>query len=439
MPSAKSSSAFATSSLRSEPMGGTAATPSSYAEADRWLLGLELFGMDFGTERMERLLGEVGDPQGSFRTVHVVGSNGKSSTTRLVDAILRAHGIRSGAYLSPHLSSWTERVLVAGEPVPEQVFAASVAEVAKAAVRVDADEAFGPVTQFEALTAAAFLALASERVETAVVEAGLGGRLDATNVIGSPVTICTSVGLEHTRWLGETVAEIAAEKLDVVAPGSVLVVPSDLDPEAMGVAIAVTQERSARLVVAPASSPLAPAGTPPYLGHNLALALAASHEMLGAIDEAAVTEALGAGALRIPGRFETVAERPLTILDGAHNPDGMAALAAAIRGAQCPRPVVACVAILDDKDREAMLRAISDLSDMLVVTGCSHPRSVPPGDLVEVAAGFGAQAREVAEPHSALAAARELAGEEGTVVATGSLYLIADLGRPPGSRGGSTL
>ena len=160
-------------------MGGAAATPSSYAEADRWLLGLELFGMDFGTERMERLLGEVGDPQGSFRTVHVVGSNGKSSTTRLVDAILRAHGIRSGAYLSPHLSSWTERVLVAGEPVPEQVFAVSVAEVAKAAARVDADEAFGPVTQFEALTAAAFLALASERVETAVVEAGLGGRLDA--------------------------------------------------------------------------------------------------------------------------------------------------------------------------------------------------------------------------------------------------------------------
>jgi dihydrofolate synthase/folylpolyglutamate synthase len=438
MPSARSSSAFATSSPHSEPMAA-AATPSSYADADRWLLGLELFGMDFGTERMERLLGEVGDPQARFRTVHVVGSNGKSSTTRLVDTILRAHGIRSGAYLSPHLRSWTERVLVAGEPVPEELFAASVAQVAAAAARVDADRQFGPVTQFEALTAAGFLALASEGVEAAVVEAGLGGRLDATNVIGAPVTICTSVGLEHTRWLGETVAEIAAEKLDVVAPGSVLVVPSDLDPDAMGVAIAVTRERGARLVVAPSSSRLAPAGTPPYLAHNLALALAASHVLLGAIDEAAVTDALGEGALQMPGRFETVAQRPLTIFDGAHNADGMAALAAALRGAGCPRPVVACVAILDDKDRESMLRAVTELADLLVVTGCSHPRAVPPGDLAGVAGGFGAQVREVAEPHAALAAARELAGEEGTVVVTGSLYLIADLGRPPGSRGGSTL
>ncbi len=439
MPSARSSSAFATSLPRSEPMEGAAATPSSYAEADRWLLGLELFGMDFGTDRMERLLGEVGDPQARFRTVHVVGSNGKSSTTRLVDTVLGAHGIRSGAYLSPHLSSWTERVLVGGEPVPEEVFAASVAEVARAAARVDADEDFGPVTQFEALTAAGFLALASERVETAAVEAGLGGRLDATNVIGAPVTICTSVGLEHTQWLGETVAEIAAEKLDVVAPNSVLVVPSDLDPDAMGVAIAVTRERGARLVVAPASSPLAPAGTPPYLSHNLALALAASHELLGAIDEAAVTEALRAGALQMPGRFEIVAERPLTILDGAHNADGMMALASALRASECPRPVVACVAILDDKDQESMLRVVTGFADLLVVTGSSHPRAVPPDRLAKVAAGFGSQVREVAGPHAALAAARELAGEEGTVVATGSLYLIADLGRQPGSRGGSTL
>ncbi len=423
----------------SEPMEGAAATPSSYAEADRWLLGLELFGMDFGTARMERLLGEVGDPQARFRAVHVVGSNGKSSTTRLVDTILRAHGIRSGAYLSPHLKSWTERVLVGGEPVSEGAFAASAAEVARAAGTVDGEEAFGPVTQFEALTATAFLVLASEGVEVAAVEAGLGGRLDATNVIGAPVTVCTAVGLEHTQWLGETVTEIATEKLDVIARGSVLVVPADLEADAMGVAIAITRKREARVVVAPASSPLAPAATPPYLSHNLALALAASHEVLGAIDEASVTDAIEAGALRIAGRFEKVGERPLTILDGAHNADGMAALGAALREAGSSGPLIACVAILDDKDQDAMLRVVADFADHLVVTGCSHPRAVAPARLAGKAAAFGVQVREVAEPHDALALARELAGDEGTVVATGSLYLIADLGRPPGFRGGSTL
>jgi dihydrofolate synthase/folylpolyglutamate synthase len=414
-------------------------TPSSYAEVDRWLLGLELFGMDFGTARMKRLLSEVGDPQERFRAVHVVGSNGKSSTTRMVDTILRAHGLRSGAYLSPHLTSWTERVLVSGGPVAEVAFVEAAVQVATAVTEVDREEAFGPVTQFEALTATAFLVLASEGVEVAAIEAGLGGRLDATNVIGAPVTVCTSVGLEHTQWLGETVAEIAGEKLDVVAPGSVAVVPADLAADAMGVAIDMTRERGARLVVAPASSPLAPSGTPPYLSHNLALALAASHEVLGAIDEAAVIDAIEAGALRIPGRFERLPGRPLTILDGAHNADGVAALVAALGEASTGRPLVACVAVLDDKDQEAMLRVITGAADRLVVTGCSHPRAVTPARLAEVASALGAQAREVEEPHAALALAREMAGDEGTVVATGSLYLIADLGRPPGSRGGSTL
>ena len=289
------------SSPRSEP-GGPAG--DSFAEVAEWLLGLEHFGMDFGTERMRRLLAALGDPQGRFTAVHVVGSNGKSSTTRLADAILRAHGTRSGAYLSPHLRGWNERVLVEGAPVGEEAFASAGSRVGQAAAGVAAGS--GPVTQFEALTAIAFLLLAEAGVTVAVIEAGLGGRLDATNVIDAPVSVCTSVGLEHTRWLGETVAEIASEKLDVVAPGSTLVIPADLPGEAFDVAAAVAARRGARVVVAPVASPLAPAGTPPFLSHNLALALAACHAVLGAVDEEAVAGALAAGALEIPGRFEVL-------------------------------------------------------------------------------------------------------------------------------------
>lgn len=421
----------------SEAPDPLAPLPAGFDEAGEWLLGLELFGMDFGTARMKRLLRALGDPQAGLRAVHVVGSNGKSSTTRLVAAILGAHGLRAGAYLSPHLVSWTERVLVDGRPVAEDAFARAATGVAGAVALVDAEGAFGPVTQFEALTAIAFVALAQERVDVAVIEAGLGGRLDATNVLEAPVTACTSVGLEHTQWLGETLPEIASEKLDVVAPGSVLVVPADLAPEAMDVAIAVAGERGARLVVAPASSPLAPDGTPPYLSHNLALALAVAHEVLGRIDEAAVHAAVDAGALRIPGRFEPAGERPVTILDGAHNPDGIAALAAALGG--FPGPLVACLAVLDDKDTDAMLRALAGTVDRLVTTTCSHPRSVPASSLAGSAERLGLEAEAVDGPHDALARARELAGEGGTVAATGSLYLIADLGRPPGDEGGSTL
>ena len=411
-------------------------SPSSFAEAGRWLLGLELFGMDFGTDRMRRLLGALGNPQRSFRAIHVVGSNGKSSTTRLADAVLRSQGTASGAYLSPHLRSWNERVLVGGAPVGEAAFTAAVARVAQAAPGAAAGG--GPVTQFEALTATAFLLLAEAGVAAAVVEAGLGGRLDATNVLDAPVTVCTSVGLEHTRWLGGTVGEIATEKLDVVAPGSTLVIPADLAPEAFDVAAATAGRRDARLVVAPADSSLAPPGTPPFLRANLALALAACHAFLGAIDEGAAASVLSEGALDIPGRFEIAGRDPLTILDGAHNPDGAAALARALAGAS--GPVVACVAVLDDKDAEGIIGALCGVIDRFVLTSCAHPRSLAPEALGAVASRAGVEEFELAgEPHDALARARALAGRGGTAVATGSLYLIADLGRERGAGGGSTL
>ena len=186
-------------------------------EAERYLLDLELFGMRFGLDRMYRLMTALGMPQRRFASIHVVGSNGKSSTTRMIAAILERHGLRTGTYTSPHLRSFAERIEVGGRAVTDADLAAAVSRAAHAAELVDRTAEPGDeVTQFEALTAAAYHELARRRVEVAVVEAGLGGRYDATNVIPSTVQVLTSVALEHTRWLGPTIRDIAEEKLAVV-------------------------------------------------------------------------------------------------------------------------------------------------------------------------------------------------------------------------------
>src|SRR3954469_9215239 len=188
--------------------------------------------MRFGLDRMHKLMAVLGMPQRRFASVHVVGSNGKSSTTRMIAAILESHGVATGTYTPPHLRSFAERIEVGGRPLSGPEFAAAVERVARAARLVDRtlDDDDDRVTQFEALTAAAYAELARRRVEVAVIEAGLGGRYDATNVIPSKVQVLTSVGLEHTRWLGPTITDIAEEKLAVVGDGGTLVVAHDLHP-----------------------------------------------------------------------------------------------------------------------------------------------------------------------------------------------------------------
>ncbi len=215
------------------------------AQAERWLLERELFGMRFGLDRMRRLLTVLGSPQEAFRAVHVVGTNGKSSTTRFAAAALGA-----GAYLSPHLVSFRERIRIGDEDLAPEAFADAIGRVAAAARKVDRTLATGDrVTQFEALTAAAYAEFAARGVEVAVVEAGLGGRWDATNVIDADVVALTNVDLEHTRWLGPTVRDIAREKLAVVRPHATLVVGEGLHPDALDEARATP---SRALVVADA-------------------------------------------------------------------------------------------------------------------------------------------------------------------------------------------
>ena len=411
----------------------TARARAASLDAERWLLARELFGMRFGLDRMRRLLTVLGSPQDAFRTIHVVGTNGKSSTTRMTAAILERHGIRTGAYVSPHLVSFRERIRVGEHDLPFEDFACAIERVRRAAEKVDRGLYDGDrVTQFEALTAAAYSELARQGVEVVVVEAGLGGRWDATNVVDSEVAVLTNVGLEHTRWLGPTVRDIAREKLAVVRPGSVLVLGADLHPDAFLEAHATP---AARVVVAPESDPeleLAARGT--FQRRNFSTARAAAKAFLGGLDEDAVRAA--AGAIRVPGRFEVIAEDPLTILDGAHNPGGMRALADSLTGVR--RPLVVVLSVLDDKDATSMLRALLPHADALVCTSNANPRALPPATLASLTAQLGGACSEMdpivePEPHRALDRARDLAGPEGAVLATGSIYLVADLVRPRGA------
>jgi dihydrofolate synthase / folylpolyglutamate synthase len=391
-------------------------------DAERYLLSLELFGMRFGLDRMRRLMTVLDSPQERYASIHVVGTNGKSSTTRMLAAILQRHGLRTGAYLSPHFVSFHERLLIDGrEPAPE-AFAAAVARAAAAAAKVDRTLAPDDrVTQFEALTAAAYDELARERVEVAVLEAGLGGRYDATNVIPSKVQVLTNVGLEHTRWLGPTIADIAAEKLAVVRDDATLVVGADMHPDALAVARETATERGARLLVAPAADPeldLLARGA--FQRRNFALARTAAEAFLGDLDEGAVRAA--AASTLVPGRFQAVDLEPETIVDGAHNAEGMAALAEALEPVAAGRRVVAAVSILDDKDAAAMLRALLPLCDEVVFCAASNPRALPPATLESLTRQLGGPpASVVTDPRAALAAARAAAGPDGLALLTGSL------------------
>jgi dihydrofolate synthase/folylpolyglutamate synthase len=353
-----------------------------------WLESLSPWPEEFGLGRMRELLGRLGNPQRRLRAVHVVGTNGKTTTTRMTEALLIAEGLRVGAYTSPHVVSWSERLRVDGEEAD--------LEAALDRVRADA-EAVG-ATQFEALTAAAFAELAAAGVDVAVVEAGLGGRHDATNVLGAQVVVLTNVSLEHVDVLGPTREAIAAEKLAVVPPGALVVLG---EPE---------WEQAARAAGASAVTVVS--------GSSAALAHAAAESFLGrTVDPAPLAD------VHVPGRMEIVCEAPLELWDGAHNLAGVGYLLA-----RAPRAEwTLVVSILRDKDAAGMLAALSALGRRLVATESSSPRSRPAGELAELGREFFDQVDAVPEPLAAHARAREIAGAEGAVLVTGSLYLLMDL------------
>jgi dihydrofolate synthase/folylpolyglutamate synthase len=399
--------------------------------AERHLRSLELFGMRFGLDRVRRMMTALDSPQRRFHTVHVVGTNGKTSTTRMAAAILERHGLRTGAYLSPHLVAYVERVQVGERDLSGPAFATAVARAAWAAERVNRTLAADDhVTQFELLTAAAFWALAEEGVEVAVVEAGLGGRYDATAVVESAVTVLTTVGLEHTRWLGPTVRDIAAEKLAVLRPGSTLALGADLHLDALALARATAAEREARLVQVSAEE-VAAAPLAAFQRRNFALARVAAEAYLAgvgiALDEGAVRSAARETVVR--GRVQVVAQDPLTVLDGAHNPDAARALAESLREV-VKGPLALVMGVLEDKDAASMLATLLPLSTRAWFTAPPSSRALSPAALQSLARQLGFEAAECEpNPRRALELAQAWARARpgAAVLATGSIYLVGDL------------
>ena len=344
----------------------------------------------FGLARINALLAGLGEPQLRYPSIHVVGTNGKSTVTRTIEALLGAAGLSVGAYLSPHVRGWPERIRVRGE---EADFDAAIGRVRAEAERLGA-------TQFEVLTAAALTEFAEAGVDVAVVEAGLGGRHDATNVLRSPVQVLTNVGLEHTEVLGATREAIAVEKLGVIQPGAVVVLG---EPEWE----ALARENGAESVI--------------VAGHsNLALGLAAAEAFLGRPVDGHVD-------VRLPGRLERLSEDPLEIWDGAHN---LAGLGYALPRLPSARYVIVA-SILADKDVDGMLAALSVLGDRLVATSSSNERALSAADLAQRAVAFFRHVEPIQDPAEALAHARAL-GEP--VLVTGSLYLLADLAKDESQR-----
>jgi dihydrofolate synthase/folylpolyglutamate synthase len=349
--------------------------------AVEWLESLSPWPTDgFGLERMRALLAALGDPQLAFPSLHVVGTNGKSTTTRTIEETLLREGVAAAAYTSPHVTGWAERIRVGGTEV----------DVERALARVRPAAGAIGATQFEALTAAALAEFAEAGVDVAAVEAGLGGRHDATNVLRSPVQVLTNVALEHTDVLGSTREAIAAEKLAVVQPGSTVVLGEAEWTE-------LARRNGASQVVVEA-------------GGNRALGGAAAEAFLGRTVEPA--------EVQLPGRLE---RRGNEIWDGAHTPEAVR------HTARWLPPLGSIVAsVLSDKDVEGVLTELGRLAPAFVATRSSNPRALPATVLAERARRHFARVEPLDDPREALLRAHAL-GEP--VLVTGSLYLLEDLWR----------
>jgi len=390
-------------------------------------------------------------PDEAYPIVHVAGTNGKTSTSRMIMTLLGAHGLTAGLFTSPHLDAVEHRYHLNGFPMTPAEFAVAVGEVAPI-VDLFEDRTGDLVTYFELTAALAFAWFADRAVDVGVVETGLGGRLDATNAATSEVAVVTTIGLEHTAYLGDTIPEIAGEKLAILDPGAVLVT-GELVPEAAEVARLRAMEQAAtwfRLgdeyrIVDPA---LAADGWGfdlegvygSYDGillglrgrhqvTNFATAVAAVEALFGRpLDEERVREA--AAASTSPGRMEVLADDPVILSDGAHNPDGMAALAAALREEFPDIRWVAVLGAMADKDVPAMLANLGGLVASAHTAAADSPRALP---APEMAALVGDHLGVDATPHPSVATAVSAAMASGEpVLITGSIYVVAEARRALG-------
>jgi dihydrofolate synthase/folylpolyglutamate synthase len=405
-------------------------------------------------EPTRRLVELLGDPQRSFAMIHLTGTNGKTSTARLVESILRAYGLRTGLLTSPHLMLVNERIVIDGEPIADRALADNWADIAPYLLMVDAELAASgepPLSTFEALTALAYASFADAPVDVAVVEVGMGGEWDSTNVADGDVAVFTPIDLDHQRFLGATVAEIARTKAGIVKPAATVVTALQAT-EAMDELASAAEHNEAEVVAegvgfALLDARLAVGGQVidvrgrageyrdlflPLYGehqaHNAAVAIAAVESFLGDGEQRLADDVVAEGLATVtsPGRLQLIGIEPSVLVDAAHNPHGAQALARALLGSFAFDSITAIVGVLADKDERGIIEALDPVVDRFIVSRSDSARAIEASTLAETVDAIAGPDRVRIEPDLAvaIAEAREAAGPNDAILITGSITLV---------------
>lgn len=420
-------------------------------ECRSYLERVEVYGIKFGLDNIGIALTDLGQPQDSFPSLHVAGTNGKGSVCAMLTEVLARHGLRVGLYTSPHLVSVEERIRLGRRPISQADFCRLLTRVKRSCDRLLAKgKLAAPLTYFEHLTALAFLYFQEKRVDAAVLEVGMGGRFDATNVVRPLVSVITSIGLDHQKFLGRTLAAIASEKAGIIKPGVPVVCGVD-----DGVAERVIRKKAREV-----GSPFIGVFDPPnrirpekvgsgyrftfyyqgqtfrfrprlvglHQGRNAAVALAVAlglNRTWPKLERRKII--LGIEKAQWPGRLEVFSRAPLVVLDGAHNEEGARALAAYVRGFM-PKPVHLVFAVMRDKDFRPMIRKLFPLSRKVILTTIPYHRAAAPEEILHKSGAFRKRISLEADFRRALTQAREAARTAGgSVLVAGSLFLVGEM------------
>jgi dihydrofolate synthase/folylpolyglutamate synthase len=432
-----------------------------YAAAVSYLAGLTDYEVspataydaaNFDLRRVEMLLGRLGRPQRGRRTVHIAGTKGKGSTAAMLSSILVSAGYRTGLFTSPHLYSWQERITVDGRPITKSDFARLAGDVRKHVQAINSHPRFGKITTFEALTAVAFLYFRDRGTDFQVLETGMGGRLDATNIARPEVCILTSISFDHTGVLGDTLSKIAAEKAGIIKPGCT-VISAPQKAEALAVIKRACRLSGAELVLAGkditwkrlsgnlrwqsftvrsrnGSYNLRISLLGDYQMENAGLAIAAAEALqLRGANISAEHIAAGLKNVKWPARLQILGRAPLLVIDGAHNAHSMNVSLASVKKYFTYNRLIVIFGSSGDKDLEGMAGELAGAAWKVIVTSSGHPRAAAARHLADIFRSQGVTADIRRNAAEALSVALSASAEDDLILATGSLFLAADIGR----------
>ena len=425
----------------------------NYREALRYILSFTDFeklpgsayaAANFDLRRMEELLGRVGNPQLTPRSIHIAGTKGKGSTAAMIASALTAAGYRTGLYTSPHLHTFRERIQIDGVMISEEELASIATRLQPEVDAVNKRSRYGELTTFEILTALAFVFFAEQRVDFQVLETGLGGRLDATNVVRPKVCIITSISLDHTEVLGDTLAKIAGEKAGIIKPGAI-VVSAPQEAEAESVIRQACERNCSKLIVLgrdvawrkiaadlEGQSFEVKGGGRSYRLH---IPLLGEHQLENAATAVAALEAVGVdiehiarglSETRWPGRLQVLRREPLLVVDGAHNGESAIRLGESIREYFNYKRLLLIIGVSSDKDLDGMLQELAPLADVIIATRSRHPRALSLDALVKRLGKNRDKSIESSSVADAIHRALQMAGRDDLICVTGSLFVVAE-------------